>query len=340
MTNSGMRSRRCPLKGPAPATVVLALNILLVPFAAEITLADTLRFNPSDGWANADVMGTERGLSSVAQLTGDSATFVSDVTIEDGTVMNPGQSFTKTWRFRNTGSTGWSSYSMVFVGGDQMGAPASVPVPTTAPGAIVDISVPMIATTEPGPHTGNWLIRTAGGRALGGSDVFVLIMVKGTRTLAELETDLRDHSPHVRQKAVEALTGFGPQAAPTLTRVLKNDADAQVRSLAMAALAGIKPLSTEAFQGILAALNDPDGTVRYIAAEVLYSIGPKLGPGVVPTLVRTLTDPNPTAQSMAIQLLGALGPAAKEAIPALRELVTRQPNNDSAKAALRVIEGH
>lgn len=79
--------------------------------------------------------------------------------------------------------------------------------------------------------------------------------------------------------------------------------------------------------------------------EVLYAIGPGavptlVGPETVPTLARALTNPNPAAQSMAIQLLGVLGPAAKEAVPALRELVTRQPNNDLAKEALRVIEGH
>jgi HEAT repeat protein len=284
-------------------------------------------------------MGDKQRLYSVAQAAGNSATYVSDVTIPDGTVVNAGQSFTKTWRVKNSGLTGWSGYSLAFVSGDQMGAPAFVSVPTTAPGAIVDISVPMIAPTEAGSHRGNWQMRTADGTVFG-QDVFVLIEVKGTRTLTELETDLQDHSPYVRKKAVEALTAFGPQAAPTLVQVLKKDADAEVRGVAMGALADITPLSKEAFQGILAALNDPDDMVKYLAIEFLYAIGPKLGPEVVPALVGALTDPNPALQSMAIQLLGALGPAAKEAIPALRELVARQPNNDLAKKALRVIEGH
>jgi hypothetical protein len=311
----------------------------LPPFVAEITRADTLRINPPDGWAKANAIGDKRGLYSVAQVTGNSATYVSDVTIPDGTVVNAGQSFTKTWRFKNSGSASWSGYSLAFVSGDQMGAPAFVSVPATAPGAIVDINVPMTAPTEAGSHRGGWQMRSADG-ILFGEDVFVLITVKGTRTLGELETELRDHSPYVRKKAVEALTAFGPQAAPTLIQVLKSDGDAEVRTFAVAALAGISPLSNEAFHGILAALNDPDGAVKLVATEVLYAIGPKLGPEVVPVLVGALTDPNPTTQSMAIQLLGALGPAAKEAIPALRELVARQPNNDLAKENLRVIEGH
>src|ERR1700704_1212338 len=45
----------------------------------------------------------------------DAATFVSDVTIADGTVMKPGQSFTKTWRISNSGSTTWKGYSLNFL---------------------------------------------------------------------------------------------------------------------------------------------------------------------------------------------------------------------------------
>ncbi|VUZ85956.1 HEAT repeat protein [Candidatus Methylomirabilis lanthanidiphila] len=344
MENPSTEGRRYQRNGPALAAVAFAFHVLSIPFAAEITSADMLHFKLLGEWANADAMEGKLGLYSVAQLTGNSATFVSDVTIPDGTVVNAGQRFTKTWRVKNSGSTSWNGYSLTFSGGDKMGTSTSVAVPTTTPGAMVDISVPMIAPTEPGPHRGDWRMRAADGAPFG-EDVFVLITVKGTRPLAELETDLRDHSPEVRKKAVEALAALGPQAAPTLMQALKKDADAGVRGLAMAGLADIKPLSKEAFLGILTALNDPDDTVQLIAMEVLYAIGPGavptlVGPETVPTLARALTNPNPAAQSMAIQLLGVLGPAAKEAVPALRELVTRQPNNDLAKEALRVIEGH
>lgn len=343
MENPGMKCRRRLWKGSTVTAGVLALNVLLSPFAAEMSRADTLRINPLDGGANVNAIADKRGWYSVAQLTGNSASFVSDVTIPDGTVVNARQSFTKTWRVKNSGSTSWTGCSLAFISGDQMGAPPSVVVPTTAPGAIVAISVPMIAPTEPGPHRGDWQMRTTDGTVFG-ENVFVLITVKGTRTLAELETDLRDHSPSVRKKAVEALTAFGPQAAPTLVQVLKKDADREVRVLALGALAGIKPLSKEAFQGILTALNDPDEGIQYAAIEILYAIGPEavptlVSPEAVSILTRALANPNPAGQGMAIQLLGAFGPAAKEAIPALRELITRQPNNDLAKEALRVIEG-
>ena len=73
------------------------------------------------------------GLSSVAYAqsplteghvsTGGGAAFVSDVTIPDGTVMAPGQSFTKTWKLKNIGTTSWSNYNLKFFDGEQMDAP-------------------------------------------------------------------------------------------------------------------------------------------------------------------------------------------------------------------------
>ncbi len=314
------------------ATVLIAFAIVLallaVPRAAEV--------------ARAEAIGKdERGSYSVAQVTGNAVVFVSDVTIPDGMVVNPGARFTKTWRLQNSGSASWNGYSLVFVHGNRMGAPASVSVPTTAPGVTVDISVPMTAPAEAGSHQGHWQMRAADGTSFGQA-VFVLITVTANRTVDEVAADLGDHSPHVRREAVKGLIEFGATAAPTLVRVLKNDADAEVRVSAIGVLAGITPLPREGVRAILAAIGDPDPTVSTVATMMLAALTgppPRFGPEVVPSLVDALTDPNPTVQQMTIQLLGSLGPAAREAIPALRELVARQPNNELAQGALRVIEG-
>ena len=318
------------MRGMATAlrAFAIVLALLAVPRAAEI--------------ARAETSGTdERSSYSVAQATGKTVEFVSDVTIPDAMVMNPGQSFTKTWRFKNTGAASLSGYSLVFVHGARMGAPASFSVPTTAPGATVDISVPMTAPAEAGSQQGHWAMHAADG-TFSGEAVFVLITVTANRTIEAVAADLGDHSPHVRREAVKGLIEFGARAAPTLVRVLKNDADAEVRASAIGVLAGITPLPGEGVRAILAAIGDPDPTVSTVATMMLAALTgppPRFGPEVVPSLVDALTDPNPTVQQMTIQLLGSLGPAAREAIPALRELVARQPNNESAQGALRVIEG-
>lgn len=107
----------------------------------------------------------------------NNASFVRDVTIPDGTIMAPGQTFTKTWEIRNSGSTTWKGYHLAFVDGDQMGAPSSVEVPETAPGVTVAITIPMTAPIEAGPHQGNWDMRSNDGDFFG-HKIWVLLLVK------------------------------------------------------------------------------------------------------------------------------------------------------------------
>jgi len=110
-------------------------------------------------------------------LTPDSATFLSDVTYPDGSVVSPGQALVKTWRMQNTGGTTWGSgYQLVFVSGEQMGAPSAVNVPTTAPGSTADISVNLTAPTSGGDHTGYWRLRNPQGTYFG-PEIWVSIRV-------------------------------------------------------------------------------------------------------------------------------------------------------------------
>ncbi len=105
------------------------------------------------------------------------ATFVSDVTVADNSVIAPGQSFTKTWRVRNRGTCTWGAgYALGFVSGPAMTTQTSVPVPATAPGATADVSVPMTAPTTTGKVQGFWQLRAPNGTRFGPS-VWVLINV-------------------------------------------------------------------------------------------------------------------------------------------------------------------
>lgn len=98
------------------------------------------------------------------------AKFVSDVSIPDGTIFEPGETFTKTWRLKNVGSCAWTSgYDIVFSGGDAMDAPASVQLTsgTVNPGQNVDISVDMTAPATEGTYRGNWKLREPGDELFG-----------------------------------------------------------------------------------------------------------------------------------------------------------------------------
>lgn len=97
------------------------------------------------------------------------AGFVSDVTIPDGSEVDPGSSFTKTWRLRNAGTCTWiPSYDMIFSHGDLMDGPATVPfVGSVPPGSTVDFSVDLVAPDEPGTYIGNWMFRSDLGAQFG-----------------------------------------------------------------------------------------------------------------------------------------------------------------------------
>ena len=91
----------------------------------------------------------------------DKAKFISDVTVPDGTVFTPGETFTKTWRVKNIGTCTWTTgYALVFNNGAQMGggSPHAM-MGNVAPEATVDISVNMTAPSTDGEYTGNWQIR-------------------------------------------------------------------------------------------------------------------------------------------------------------------------------------
>jgi hypothetical protein len=113
-----------------------------------------------------------------------------DVTIQDDTQMLPGQTFTKVWRLRNSGTCTWSKdYSIAVFSGESMDAPSSVPLPNKVePGGSMDISVDLVAPGTAGSYQGNWKLRNASGTWFGigpgGSSPFwVRIKVVGEGTI-------------------------------------------------------------------------------------------------------------------------------------------------------------
>jgi hypothetical protein len=157
------------------------------------------------------------------------ASFIRDVTIPDHTVMNPGETFVKTWRLQNSGTCDWTAdTSIAFYSGTQMGGPSTQSLgQAVAVGGTIDISVTLIAPTDPNTYTGYWMLRTpAGGRfgiGNGGDQAFyVLIVIKAgtsTPTLSPtLGTPTITHTPSNTKTPTPIPTSTGtrtPSATPT-----------------------------------------------------------------------------------------------------------------------------
>ena len=93
----------------------------------------------------------------------DSAGFIKDVTVPDGSRVDPGDSFSKIWRLRNSGNCTWTrDYDLVFYSGDRMSGYYVVPMRgEVEPGEIVDLSVDLVAPRSVGTYRGYWMLRNA-----------------------------------------------------------------------------------------------------------------------------------------------------------------------------------
>lgn len=106
------------------------------------------------------------------------ATFVADVTIPEGTVIDAGERIDKTWRLKNSGTCPWEAgYQLVFKRGDQMNSPDFQAVPSAAPGQEVNIGVTMKAPWSPGTYTGIWQMKSPSGEYFG-DEIKVVIKVE------------------------------------------------------------------------------------------------------------------------------------------------------------------
>jgi len=127
-------------------------------------------------WQLCDPQGNAFGPVFEAALTvvapdrrqKDGAAYVADITVLDGTRMQPGHTFTKTWRVRNTGSSTWGDgFTLAATTTNTIGGPAAVPLPPTEPGAEADISIELSAPATVGLHRSTWQARSVAGVPFG-----------------------------------------------------------------------------------------------------------------------------------------------------------------------------
>lgn len=102
----------------------------------------------------------------------DWVAFIKDVNFPDGTIVAPGETFTKVWRLKNRGTCTWTpDYMLVFTNGDPMGGTTAVRLSgNVAPGQTVDISVTLTAPAKRGHFTGYWMLRNPNGVLFGYGD--------------------------------------------------------------------------------------------------------------------------------------------------------------------------
>jgi hypothetical protein len=99
------------------------------------------------------------------------AVSLSDETVPDDTVIQPGEAFEKGWVLTNVGGCTWTEdYDLVFHHGNDMAAVHVTPLAGwVTPGQSVTLTLDMVAPTEAGSHIGFWSLRSPDGGIFGPS---------------------------------------------------------------------------------------------------------------------------------------------------------------------------
>ena len=112
--------------------------------------------------------------------------YVNDVTIPDNTPMTTGQTFTKAWRVKNTGSCAWDTgFKFVSTGGNSMQGATHILSSPVAAGEEYNISISMTAPNDTGTFRGNWRMHTTSGQFFG-DEMYVQIVVGGNISAAQV----------------------------------------------------------------------------------------------------------------------------------------------------------
>jgi len=120
--------------------------------------------------------------TSVPQSSGglcDASASLVGETIPDGTIIQPGTTFTKVWQIKNTGTCIWdANWQLVFYGGDQMGGLNIYNFPQPAqPDQILDIPIILKSPDGNGTYTGEWILKSPWGETFGVGQYSVPISV-------------------------------------------------------------------------------------------------------------------------------------------------------------------
>lgn len=103
---------------------------------------------------------------------------IRDVTIPAGTVLQPKETFTKTWQVENNGTCDWVYlHHLVFISGDSMAGESTRLSKVIPPGKWTQISVDLQAPNREGSYTGYWRFADPDGNVFG-STLTVTIVVR------------------------------------------------------------------------------------------------------------------------------------------------------------------
>jgi HEAT repeat protein len=149
---------------------------------------------------------------------------------------------------------------------------------------------------------------------------------------------LRQNTGPEQTRCIHALVAIGEPGIPALRQELRGPSVAG-RLGAARTLGSLAGRAQDAFEDLVAALDDGAAEVRFAAAQALVGIAPSQAGAAIPHLVAVLESADAGIRGEAIRLLGLLaraGTPAEVALPALKKLLTAPELG--LEAALTMVE--
>jgi ABC-type amino acid transport substrate-binding protein/heat shock protein HslJ len=222
LVGRGLQEQRFAIAAPqGSVALVEQLNNALTTLQNDGTISrlysDYLNLRPEDipplptpeptATAQPTPTGCVNGMEYIRDLSYDDKDFT------DLPKLNPGESFAKGWRIKNTGTCNWEAdYYLGFDRGDRMGGENTFLDNVVKPGQTYDIWVDLVAPNAAGEYAGAWQMHDSN-KVPFGEIIWVAIQVLGP-TAVPTETPAPTNTPPVEPTET---TEPPPEPTPTAT---------------------------------------------------------------------------------------------------------------------------
>jgi hypothetical protein len=172
-----------PSNTPPPTNTAMSLPTFAQPTTGSVTPGGlpTVSFNstpttPLPGFTPLPTTGSVAGPTASLGDDCNNSAFEGDITIPDGSTLEPGRNFQKVWALRNTGSCTWDDgYALIYIGGS---TPNLDPVnyqfgrggddsDFVSSGEGINLGITLTTPCQPGEYEGHWRMRSDTGYYFG-----------------------------------------------------------------------------------------------------------------------------------------------------------------------------
>ncbi|HMB21621.1 MAG: NBR1-Ig-like domain-containing protein [Chloroflexota bacterium] len=201
---ASVEAQSSPTGAAATSTPAATATLIIIPTTVPITVTPQ-----SAVFSSSSSQVTANGCNN--------ALYVSDVTISDGTILAPDESFVKTWKFQNTGTCAWEEdYLITFTSGNDMDGEDTEIDEEVASGSTAEISVSLVAPSSEGSYTGYWKLADADGNEFGQS-VYVMIVVSDDASTLTPTATTEDEDEDTDATSTPTTAAATATTAPTST---------------------------------------------------------------------------------------------------------------------------